>query len=532
MHAGGRSNHTHSPRRLARALGIAQRKKHVNLGAMARSFLLLWLSLGSAIRPYVPPSLGPEPLVAAADVKVVEVLPANGAWDANVLARPTYTAPLVGNVARGARLTVRGIVTPSERGYCPGEMYYALEPQGYLCASDASPTEEPASTESVLQLAGETPVPYRYVQVGVPEGTTLPMWDSLDSLRNYTSPERELSRGDSVAIDGEGEHFDGESYHVSLDGKLLPTTGTSVMKKFSAWQGVSIANASELPFGWVTANTLPVYDAPEGKKIGELVRRQRVSILPEQVGDNTRFLRIGEGQYVKADQVNEVRTLARPEGTGTHAQWIDIDLGEQVLVAYQAGQPVFATLISSGREPNHTPRGNYPIWGKAAAVTMKSQDYDDSPYYVDRVPWVMFFQAHNALHAAYWHDRFGNLKSHGCANLAPRDAKHLFDWLEPVLPAGWTAVRYWDLTQAPVVHVRNSKRAKPFFQERSVGPPDKEEETERLEKALLRREAKAREEAAAAAAGYSGAAPRWTPATPLAPLAPLGPPTQLAPLAP
>jgi hypothetical protein len=112
----------------------------------------------------------------------------------------------------------------------------------------------------------------------------------------------------------------------------------------------------------------------------------------------------------------------------------------------------------------------------------------------------MFFQAHNALHGAYWHDRFGMTKSHGCVNLAPKDAHYLFDWLEPNLPAGWTAIRYWDLTQAPVAHVHDSHKPKDIYQERNVGPPDKSDEAERLDKAVARREAKEREEAAAAAA--------------------------------
>ena len=135
---------------------------------------------------------------------------------------------------------------------------------------------------------------------------------------------------------------------------------------------------------------------------------------------------------------------------------------------------------------------------------MKSQAYDDAPYYVNRVPWVMFFQAHNALHAAYWHDRFGAVKSHGCANLSPLDAHYLFDWLEPPLPPGWTSVRYWNPQQAPVVHVRNSERTKkPIFQERNIGPPDRNDEAERLATALTRREAAEREEAMRAAQGPS-----------------------------
>jgi hypothetical protein len=188
-----------------------------------------------------------------------------------------------------------------------------------------------------------------------------------------------------------------------------------------------------------------------------------------------------------------------------------------VVVAYQHDQPVYVTLTSSGRPPNNTPRGNYPVWGKASAITMKSQQYDDTPYYVNRVPWVMFFQAHNALHGAYWHDRFGAVKSHGCANLSPKDARYLFDWLEPKLPPGWTAVRYWNLTEAPVVHVRNSSRLKPWSQERNIGPPDKEDEAERLNEAVARRE---KEAAAALEAQQNAVTPLLLPAQPTLDAAP------------
>jgi hypothetical protein len=137
---------------------------------------------------------------------------------------------------------------------------------------------------------------------------------------------------------------------------------------------------------------------------------------------------------------------------------------------------------------------------------MKSQDYDDKPYYVNRVPWTTFFQAHNALHAAYWHDRFGRVTSHGCANLAPKDARFLFEWLEPRLPPGWTGLRNLDLTPAPVVHVRDSSRTKPFVQERNIGPPDKEDEAKRMEQAIARRAAQAAAEAQLATqAGAIGA---------------------------
>ncbi len=488
---------------------------------MLHGLSLLWFVAGLTLRPYVPPVLGPDPAFFPPQARTVEVTPANGAWDANVFARPSYTAPLVGHVARGTRVNVRGELAPPDRAYCATGVYYAIEPFGWICSADAQPTSLPPTTDSVLQVVEGAPVPYRYAMVVVEEGTTLPMWSSPISLFDHESAERELGRGDTIALESVIEDFEGASYYVTVDGKVVPVKGTTGVNKFSEWQGIRLDGSVHLPFGWVTPNKAPVFDAPKGKKVEELERRMRVDVLEESVLSGVRWLRIGEGRYIKADHLNEVRVLARPEGSGTHAQWIDVDLGEQVVVAYRDNQPIYATLTSSGRGANHTPRGNYPVWGKSSAITMKSEDYDDKPYYVNRVPWVLFFQAHNALHAAYWHDRFGVVKSHGCANLSPRDAQYLFDWLEPKLPAGWTSVRFWDLTQAPVVHVRNSRRAKPFFQERNIGPPDKDEETARVEAALVRREAKEREEAAAFAA-QQGVAP-GLPATPL----PLLPPSPL-----
>ena len=493
--------------------------------------LLLFVA-GLTLRPYVPPVLEPEPTYVPSTVQVVEVQPANGDWDANVFARPHFTAPLVGQVARGARLRVRGELPLPNAPYCPSRVYYALEPFGWLCSSDTQPTTEPVTTESVLTLVGETPLPYRYAMVVVEEGAFLPMWSSLEALIGGLEPERQLARGDTLALTAERHEFDGQSYHITVDDKVVPVQGTILVKNYSEWQGTALDASVHLPFAWVTPFKAAVYDAPSGKKIDELPRRARVDILEEIGEGKSRWVRIGEGRYMKPAQLNEVRKIERPAGTGSHAQWIDVDLGEQTVVAYAGSEPVYATLTSSGREPNHTPRGNYPVWGKASAITMKSQAYDDEPYYVNRVPWVLFFQAHNALHGAYWHDRFGSVKSHGCANLAPRDAHFLFDWLEPKLPAGWTAVRYWDLTQAPHVHVRNSQMKKSFFQERNIGPPDKEDEAARLEVALARREAKAREEAELAAQQPNGESALGLPAPNTATLGPAGPVAPVTPVLP
>jgi len=478
------------------------------------SFAALWWVVALPLRPYVAPALEPDPALSPPELTRVEIVPPNEDWDIPVLARPRDASPLLGSVGRGTRVGVRGeLAVPSSR-YCRGSVFYAIEPFGWICAALTRPTDQPLTTTAALSIEPGTPVPYRYVMVVVPEGSFLPMWSSADALRNYEEPERQLSRGDTVALAPllaqtpaaqtpaaqapSSLIFEDKRYHITVDGKVLPTETTFQLKSYSEWQGVPLG-ADQLPFAWVTPRSAKVFDQPKGTVVEQLPRRTRVDVLEEVLDGKVRWIRIGDARWMRADQLNEVRKMVRPEGTGSDERWIDIDLGEQVVVAYVRDQPVFATLTSSGRPPNRTPRGNYPVWGRASAVTMKSQAYDDQPYYVNRVPWVVFFQAHNALHAAYWHDRFGTVKSHGCANLAPKDARYLFEWLEPRMPAGWTGLRSWDLTPAPVVHVRDSSRAKPFAQERNIGPPDKADEAKRLEEAIARRVAQAAAEAQLAA---------------------------------
>ena len=49
-------------------------------------------------------------------------------------------------------------------------------------------------------------------------------------------------------------------------------------------------------------------------------------------------------------------------------------------------------------------------------------------YYLDNVPWTMYFDKARALHGAYWRTRFGYPQSHGCVNLSVGDAHWLYNW--------------------------------------------------------------------------------------------------------
>jgi len=120
-----------------------------------------------------------------------------------------------------------------------------------------------------------------------------------------------------------------------------------------------------------------------------------------------------------------------------------VNVTKQVLVAYEGERAVYATLVSTGEhglgdpeESRSTKRGIFRIHTKHVTATMDS-DAAGEEFELRDVPYVQYFEDGYALHGAYWHDMFGQPKSHGCINLAPEDARRLFFWTEPSVPAGW-----------------------------------------------------------------------------------------------
>jgi lipoprotein-anchoring transpeptidase ErfK/SrfK len=57
------------------------------------------------------------------------------------------------------------------------------------------------------------------------------------------------------------------------------------------------------------------------------------------------------------------------------------------------------------------------------------------PYDLPGVPWVSFFTGTGiSFHGTYWHNDYGQPRSHGCVNLTPADAKFIYRWTRPAVP--------------------------------------------------------------------------------------------------
>jgi hypothetical protein len=150
------------------------------------------------------------------------------------------------------------------------------------------------------------------------------------------------------------------------------------------------------------------------------------------------------GGLIERARLRRPSLREKPAEVAATEPWIDVDLERQLLVAYRGDEPVFATLISSGKpQPGAaTPRGAFRIWVKLRSSDMRDRERPalEQSYALEDVPWVQYFAGNYGLHAVFWHDRFGERHSRGCINLAPADARFLFDFTEPQLPPGWHAV--------------------------------------------------------------------------------------------
>ncbi len=164
-----------------------------------------------------------------------------------------------------------------------------------------------------------------------------------------------------------------------------------------------------------------------------------------------RYLETRDGGWIERKHAQVIKKNP-PRGLelGADEKWLEISVFHGTLVAYVGETPVFATLISPGAagyrsrtgpvKKNTTPSGTFRIEWKHRSTTM-TPDPKRLSYYVTDVPYTQFFHMPFALHAAYWHNRFGEPKSGGCINLSPTDARWLFEWTAPRVPDDWHGVR-------------------------------------------------------------------------------------------
>ncbi|HEV8248101.1 MAG TPA: L,D-transpeptidase [Polyangiaceae bacterium] len=370
----------------------------------------------------------------------------------------------------------------------PGcERFYEIEPQGFVCVDEKRATLDPDDpvVRAIEPYAAraDTPWPHRYGEstgatrlLRLPEGASL----SFPALpRNIAEDRAELRARSTVAYSAEATVGD-KAFLLTADFAWVPKDRVTPYPEVT-FQGVELGPGARLPLALFRGKDRQQFErAADGSFRATSEPFKRLSSV-ELSGERAEFggesylqVRSGDRWVKETEAVVPAPQALSPWGATVGAEdttgkapkgratWIEVSIRGGWLIAFEGTKPVFVTLISAGRggEPvagkdlistASTPVGSYPITGKFVTATMEAPN----EYIHSDVPWTQNFHGPHALHGAYWHDDWGNLKSGGCINVSPIDGKRLFEWTEPKVPEGWHGLR-WLPWQGPatviVVH--------------------------------------------------------------------------------
>lgn len=368
-------------------------------------------------------------------------------YASRIRASPTTSSTVVAYARRGAVLAA--VKTHSGRG-CG--TWYEVEGGGFVCSGRDFTVLSPSLSAKPYFREGHH-LPYRYAKFHRgrhPIFSRLPSRQELARVlaikatkgvkkaRNFPSPVKGVSDGlqfETVV----GEHtIRGETLYQNAKGDWFLARDSKILTP-PVGHGVFLTDRIKLPLAYIRHKDSPVQCDCSGKleSCGVAQKHDIVPILAP--GKKASFVRLRGDTEVRVarDKVRIAYKEPRPSGVPAGAKWIHVRLKEQTLVAYEGDHPVFATIVATGAKGYETLPGTFRTQRKFVSTTMRGQDDEFGRYTVSDVPWTLFYDGSYALHGAYWHDTFGDVRSHGCTNIPPNDARWLFHWTDPALPVGW-----------------------------------------------------------------------------------------------
>jgi len=359
---------------------------------------------------------------------------------------PRRGASRRGTVTIGTRLP---LVRRLAGDGCSTGFWIQVGERVFICEQDITASAEmPAGTPQPPVRDGSS-LPHTYAFV------------AFDGTRAYARP-RDYDADEYVEAYGEGfglvllrrAHHDGLTFFQTRRG-LWVERGNLRFASGSAFSGVTLGDDAPLDVAFVRRNHARVYARPGGRVVRRAGQRDVVHVAEEV---SRAFVRLTDDTFMRKADLHRAISSPRPEEVGPNERWIDVDVEQQVMIAYEGDQARFVTLVSTGRRQatHQTPLGNHRIWVKLATSDMDDLERTDVErnYSIESVPWVQYFEGSNGFHTAFWHDDFGRRRSHGCVNLSPADARWLFSFTEPALPAGWYAILPTDQDPGTLVRVR------------------------------------------------------------------------------
>jgi len=271
-------------------------------------------------------------------------------------------------------------------------------------------------------------VPFSYAKV---IDDVVPLYGSIEDV-NAQKPNQKLPLGriKYVSLYDKAETDFGLYYKIA-NGKWISRENiTPVGTQF--FQGFLFTENPTTSFGWILdtteSYTEPSYNAPSTGR--EYHRYDIVRAYDSITDGNTEWIMIGPNEWISHRSLSRfIPNYEKPEGVPSD-RWIEVNLYEQVLTVHENGRILFTTLVATGVDPFFTQPGVFPIYKKIENEYMRGAFEADRSdyYYLEDVPYIMYFDQARALHGAYWHTLFGYQRSHGCVNLSIADSHWLYDW--------------------------------------------------------------------------------------------------------
>lgn len=405
---------------------------------------------------------------------------------ATVWEKPDNNSEEMGEIKMVSRLPLLPYKPP---GNGCSKFWLKLEEGAWLCGSVLRPDKRPPLMKIQPLMDKDEIMPDKYAMVK--QGGAKAYAKRADVLAD--KPTRTIKAGsilrwkDTVSLGGEP---------VWWISKMAYVKANRLLRHYpSKFKGINLRERGwDLPVCIVRAATKggPIYDKPEGKIIKRVPHHSAWEILDQTREGKALYYKIKPG-WIPARRVISAWPTVPPPGIKECEKWIELVVDHQSIVGYEGTEPVYMTMVSSGKRKHPTKYGIFRIWWKKAQDDMTSGMGGDDFYRIDDVTWAQFFWLGQGLHAAHWHSNFGNRLSHGCVNLSPIDAKWFYDWTEPTVPPAWLNRRANENYPGTIIRVRHKTTHKPPFlgYARKLAPPEAvkaldEARKERMKKKSLR----------------------------------------------
>jgi lipoprotein-anchoring transpeptidase ErfK/SrfK len=254
-------------------------------------------------------------------------------------------------------------------------------------------------------------------------------------------PVGSLRAGEQVTIYEEAQVAGDNWYRIGVN-RWVAARYVRLIASVTTNDDSRATGAFSLPFGWVVPDKLDVRNKPgvgSGSVIVDRLDHYRVvPVLEEATVGGARWYGIGDQRWVEARQIGVARRKSRPASIPASALWVAVNLSQQTVVCYEGDRAVYAALAATGLPGTPTVQGIFRTWRRLDTGKMSGPGY-----YIEDVTWTCYFYSGYALHTAYWHDKFGRPRSHGCVNLSPYDAWWIHQWSAKGGPNSPTVYSYW-----------------------------------------------------------------------------------------